>query len=383
MLSRGKTLSQTLSETLSEWPFLDEVGDKVRETVFWGQTLVRACPKTTGSNHSSSRTVVFGHFRQSVRQCWRQRNAIVPGHREALAIASCSIKGMNGRGLVGLLHRSGPGRFQMSTFLGPCLICVAIALAEPLDNWHWRNPTVTGNRLHGIGASPSRFVAVGEFGNIIVSHNGSDWWPADSSTWITMRAVAWGNGLWVAVGDVGEILTSPDGLTWTPRPTPWFFDLMAVTWGGEQFVAVGENTSILTSPDGVQWTLRASGTHPLLAVTWGNGVFVAAGGEPPRIEPVGGGFGRRVSGQPLVLVSGDGSTWNRTQAPVAGQISCLVFGAGSFVAGTTSMETMISTNGVDWVPGYEPGGRFSGLGPDVSIWSGGGVTIDGRPILVE
>jgi hypothetical protein len=235
---------------------------------------------------------------------------------------------------------------------------VAAVLTEPLDTWHWRNPAPTGNRLHGIGASPSRYVAVGEFGTIIASDNGTDWWQTEPRLGIPLRAVTWGNGLWVAVGDFGEVLTSTDGVAWTPRPTAWFFNLTAVTWGGGQFVAVGENTAILSSPDGIQWTLRASGSHPLRAVTWAKGLFVAAGGEPPRIEPGPGGFGRRVPGQPLVLVSSDGATWNRVEAPVAGQISCLAFGAGRFAAGTTSMATMISTNGTEWVSGYEPDYNF-------------------------
>jgi hypothetical protein len=120
--------------------------------------------------------------------------------------------------------------------------------ADPLDTWHWRNPVPTGQQLHGIGANSQRYIAVGDFGTILVCEDSIGWFAVESGTTTPLRAVAWGNGLWVAVGNFGEILTSPDGLTWTPQPNGFFFDLNAITWGTGLFVAVGENTSILTSP---------------------------------------------------------------------------------------------------------------------------------------
>jgi hypothetical protein len=53
-------------------------------------------------------------------------------------------------------------------------LCLA-SVADPLDRWNWRSPSATGNILHGVGASPARYVAVGELGSIIVSDNGRDW----------------------------------------------------------------------------------------------------------------------------------------------------------------------------------------------------------------
>ena len=237
-----------------------------------------------------------------------------------------------------------------------CLGCWLTAFGEPLEAWHWRNPVPTGNRLYGIGASAQRYVAVGELGTILVSDDGNNWLAVDSETQNTLRAVAWGNGLWVAVGDFGRILTSSDGVTWTPRSAGFFFDLMGITWGGGLFVAVGENTSILTSTDGIQWTLRAMGTHPLRTIVWANGTFVAAGGEPPALVPAGGGFDQRVAGQPLVLISRDGIAWTAEETPVDGQVSSIAFGGGRFVAATTSMQTMVSTNGEQWLAGLESQG---------------------------
>ena len=235
--------------------------------------------------------------------------------------------------------------------------CGSAICGEPLDTWHWRNPIPTGNSLYGLSASADRYVAVGELGTILVSEDGNHWFAVESGTQNSLRAVACGNGNWVAVGDFGEILTSADGITWTPRPTEFFFDLLGITWGGGLFVAVGENTSILTSPDGVMWSLRTTGTQPLRAVAWGEGTFVAVGGEPPRIV-LHGSWPQTIPGQPLVLKSRDGLVWTREDAPVGGQVSCVTFGAGRFVAGTTSMRTMVSTNGIEWLAGWESDSEY-------------------------
>ena len=119
-------------------------------------------------------------------------------------------------------------------------LCSAnFSIADPLDNWHWRNPLPQGN---------------------------------------TLEAIAYGNGTFVAVGDSGTILTSPDGVTWTIRSSGTSNSLYGVTYGNNTFVAVGYNGAILTSPDGVSWTTRFSGTsYGLYGITYGNGTFVAVG----------------------------------------------------------------------------------------------------------
>jgi hypothetical protein len=197
-------------------------------------------------------------------------------------------------------------------------------------------------------------VAVGELGTIIVSTDTRNWRAVDSGTRNSLRAAAWGNGTWVTVGDFGEIRTSTDAVMWTLRPTGYYHDLLGVAWGDGLFVAVGADTTILTSPDGEVWTLRASGNHPLRAITWGDGRFVAVGGEPPSGS--GSSVFTRLSGRPLILTSENGVDWARRDAPVDGQMTCVAFGAGRFVAGTTSMRMVVSTNGHDWSEGAHASG---------------------------
>ena len=111
----------------------------------------------------------------------------------------------------------------------PLLLVLVILLpklsyADPLDYWHSRNPSPTGNNLYG---------------------------------------VTYGNGTFVAVGDLGTILTSPDGMAWDPEFSGTSAAVEWVTYASSTFVAVGENGTILTSPDGVAWTPRDSGTFKI------------------------------------------------------------------------------------------------------------------------
>jgi hypothetical protein len=218
------------------------------------------------------------------------------------------------------------------------------ALGAPLDQWHWRCPDATGNRLNAVASGGERYVAVGDLGSIIVSDGAQIWELADSMVLVSLRDVVWGGDVWIAVGDFGTILSSPDGMTWSLRSTGYYYDLLGVTWGNGVFVAVGANSSILTSTDGEQWTLRTTGTHPLQAVAWGDGQFVAVGGEPPVTSNFG-----RVGGKPLVLTSNDGSEWARQEVTVNGQLTCVAYGGGRFLAGSTSGQAAVSMDAMQWL----------------------------------
>ena len=74
---------------------------------------------------------------------------------------------------------------------------------------------------------------------------------------------------YMAVGDYGTLLTSPDGTTWNPIDSGTANKLNGVTYGNETFMTVGDNGTLLTSPDGTTWTSRTSGTSQnLLGVTY-------------------------------------------------------------------------------------------------------------------
>ena len=174
-----------------------------------------------------------------------------------------------------------------SLLLITLLICIPdFLIADPLDNWHLRNPLPQGNDLRGVTYGSGTFVAVGDSGTILTSPDGVTWTIATSGTNSDLSGVTYGNDIFVAVGGNtvfpstgGTILTSPDGVTWVVRISA-ASGIYAVTYGNGIFVAVGYNSVILTSPDGVTWTIRNSppqANYSLYGVTYGNGTFVAVG----------------------------------------------------------------------------------------------------------
>lgn len=124
--------------------------------------------------------------------------------------------------------------------------------------------------LYGVtfGTNPSRFVAVGAGGTLLVGESGSDWIQfAGDLTTNALRSAAFGSFLlpnettvtnrFVVVGDGGVVITSSDASTWTKLPAFTTKNLRSVVFGG-RFVAVGDDGTIFTSSDGLSWEARAS-----------------------------------------------------------------------------------------------------------------------------
>ena len=134
----------------------------------------------------------------------------------------------------------------LSSFPTLCtVLCLTAAFpqsgrAEPLDQWHWRNPVPTANRLSAITFFDEKFVAVGDFGGVFVSEDGAAWNTSASGVRENLNTLTTGNGLLVAVGDHGVILTSTDGQTWTSRASATTNHLRGVAFGNSVFVAAGD-----------------------------------------------------------------------------------------------------------------------------------------------
>ncbi|MDF9407124.1 hypothetical protein L7E55_01915 [Pelotomaculum isophthalicicum JI] len=84
------------------------------------------------------------------------------------------------------------------------------AMADPLDQWAWRNPLPQGNRLNSVSYGNGIFVAVGSNGTILTSTdsvncNGTNWTIQTSGTLNGFFAVSYGNGTFAAVGSFGSI----------------------------------------------------------------------------------------------------------------------------------------------------------------------------------
>src|SRR5436190_313748 len=152
--------------------------------------------------------------------------------------------------------------------------------AEPLDQWHRRNPLPTADRLYAVTFGNNTFVAVGDvdfFGNasILNSSDGVSWNPADSGAPGLLTAVTYGNGSFVAVGEAGLILTSSDAVTWIAASSGMQIDLNGVTYGNGLFVAVG-GTNIFTSPHGLVWKSQSVDINAeLYSAAFADGKFLA------------------------------------------------------------------------------------------------------------
>ncbi len=139
--------------------------------------------------------------------------------------------------------------------------------------------------LYAVTATPGGgFVAVGEGGVVLTSHDGRHWTRRDTPTVATLRGVAASAAALVAVGDGGVVLTSRDGQEWHLRASGTTGRLNAVSWTGGRFVAVGASGSeyliglILTSEDGQLWRDRTpADVRPLYGVAAHAGRVLAVG----------------------------------------------------------------------------------------------------------
>jgi hypothetical protein len=211
-------------------------------------------------------------------------------------------------------------------------------------DWTARSAAGDDDTWHGVTYGNGLFVAVGQFGDIVMtSPDGITWTPrsaaGDDDTW---RSVTYGNGLFVAVGSTGNdrVMTSPDGINWTARSAAGDNDTWySVTYGNGLFVAVGPNFGgtdrVMTSPDGINWTPRsAAGDNDFWqGVTYGNGLFVAVG-----------------QGGDYVMTSPDGINWTaRSAAGDNDDWKSITYGNGLFVAvGNSGDYVMTSPDGINW-----------------------------------
>jgi hypothetical protein len=223
--------------------------------------------------------------------------------------------------------------FRFFLLLGAAIFAHRSANAQ--DNWEWRSPTPSGNRVANFAYAHGLFVGVGELGTILTSPDGAQWTPRSSGTSNYINRVATDGARFVAVTS-DSILTSTDGITWARRDGT----LYDITFGNGLFVAfarpatIGSTEAVCeirTSPDGITWTARQSFSHDNFGhLEFANGTFVA--------PDTGGG----------VITSTDGFTW--TQVAVANIPPTTPF----FAAGNNRFllsfgsSTYVSTNGTSW-----------------------------------
>ncbi len=132
---------------------------------------------------------------------------------------------------------------------------------DPLDNWTWSYPNPQGNALRAVTYGNGLFVAVGDYGTIIISPDGYNWTNETYGQFPALFGVGYAGGIYVAVGAGGAILTSSNGVAWTQQSSPTTNTLRAVAGnvsappgGALGLIAVGDNGTGLASADAMTWT---------------------------------------------------------------------------------------------------------------------------------
>ena len=163
------------------------------------------------------------------------------------------------------------------------LFCCSNLFADPLNNWHWRNPLPNGNpqfgaqTLNAIIFTNGTFFGVGNDGVVATSLDATNWAQSFTATSNQLNAIIFADGMFVAVGNSGTIETSADGTNWVLQNSGTTSNLSAVTYGNGKFVAVG--STVLASSDGVNWSPAVSGLSSASAVAGNSIGFVALNGS--------------------------------------------------------------------------------------------------------
>jgi hypothetical protein len=98
------------------------------------------------------------------------------------------------------MNKQTMNRLRRVFLLAPIVLWPLTAAADPLDQWHWRNPLPTANRVNAMIYANGRFMAVDSGGEILTSSNGLDWTIHDCGYSCGLDGIAFGDGLYVAVG---------------------------------------------------------------------------------------------------------------------------------------------------------------------------------------
>ena len=153
-----------------------------------------------------------------------------------------------------------------------------------LDGVNWTHLTSPTNQaIYCVQATPTGFIAVGNYGTIITSSNaGTTWTTRYGATLEDLRSVYYDSisTLYCACGHNGTIITSVDGITWVAQTSGSANDLYGIVYSSLStgYVAVGSTGTLLTSFNGTNWTTRVSGVATALnSVTFNGTAYVVVG----------------------------------------------------------------------------------------------------------
>lgn len=228
-----------------------------------------------------------------------------------------------------------------------------VALSSDGVSWAERAIEPDGH-YRSIAYGAGRYVAAGgEAGGggpglIIASVDGWSWTLVHEAG-APLRRIRHTEAGFIAVGMYGVVLTSRDGTAWIESQEPARHQLEDATFGAGRFVALGLTVSV-GSPDGLTWSTLPCGPQlPCATVT-----NLAAGGGFTHLSSVEFGNGVFVAQGWSLLRSSDGLTWARS----GGASGLSGFAAGHFIAlspleptaaNGTSFRVSLSVDGQSWI----------------------------------
>jgi hypothetical protein len=253
--------------------------------------------------------------------------------------------------------------------------------------WSMSSQTVfSGVSVRGIAYGGGRFVAVGATGNgdssravVGYSTDNGKTWTAGTINGIGdnrhLYSVIYDGTRFVAVGQWGQVAYSTNGQTWTR----FFTDgsggkhLLSVAYGGNRYFAVGLEGRTLTATDptkdgngGWEWAVDTlfggtkdtpswdtddtSDNNLVTSIVYGNNMFVAVGNWGYMKTWSSGAASNWTTRTSGFQVTGEGGAYTH--------ILKVVFGGGKFLAVGDNGKVSSSTNGTTWTaitPGTEAG----------------------------
>ncbi len=191
-------------------------------------------------------------------------------------------------------------------------------------NWIELPSSISENALSGVTYGQDLYVAVGDFGSIVVSTNAVNWTEILPDRRSDIIAIACNTNLCIAAAMQSwyswgfpdlRTLVSTNGVDWTVSKTVYELpELTDLACSESQFVGVA-GTSIYTTTDGYNWQTNGAFATTFRGVRHANGQFFAVGDK--------GG----------IYASLDGTNWNNRSVPTTGTLSGLASGNGVYVAG--------------------------------------------------
>lgn len=213
------------------------------------------------------------------------------------------------------------------------------AILTSPDGVKWHRQTSVATILD-IAYGDGFFVAVGVGGRIIVSEDGVNWSRRESGTSVTLTCIVYGQNRFVVGGRLGKVLSSVNGITWQRQDIEATISLQDIAFGAEKFVAIAEGGRILLSADGLVWREQNIDkvrfySDAYFAITYADDRFVVVGSSSRSyVSPV--------------LVSRNGTHWEKYNSNLFQPLIDITYGAGQFVAVGYNGAITTSRDGSLW-----------------------------------